>query len=59
MSESRRPNASYDNLEDIINALDGPHVDGVWVGKNYSKRNLIDDLKRLQSEYEAPPEKEE
>lgn len=42
-----RDKASYSNLSDIITELDSEHADLVWVGKNYSKRDLINDLKQI------------
>ncbi len=37
--------ASYNNLSDILKALNtNDHCDSVWVGKNYTKGQLIRDL---------------
>lgn len=44
-----RTNNSYSSLEDIIKALSKhEHTGGVWVGENYSKADLLEDLKRLR-----------
>ena len=44
-----RTNNSYSSLEEIIQALSkNPHASGVWVGDNYSKADLIEDLKKLK-----------
>jgi|GEM_PF-5218108 len=46
-----RNNNSYSSLEEIINALSkNPHGSSVWVGENYSKVDLIEDLKRLNEQ---------
>jgi hypothetical protein len=43
-----RTNNSYSSLEDIIKALSKhEHTRGVWVGENYSKADLIEDLKNI------------
>ena len=51
-----RTNNSYSSLEDIIKALSkNPHASGVWVGENYSKADLIEDLKKIKKEQEPWP----
>jgi hypothetical protein len=48
-----RNNNSYSSLEEIIVAISGnEHASLVWVGKNYSKQDLIDDLERIQQDME-------
>lgn len=43
-----RSNNAYSSLQEIIEALSkNPHTSSVWVGENYSKQDLIDDLIRL------------
>ena len=43
-----RTNNSYNTLEEIIEVLSkNPNGESVWVGKNYSKADLIQDLKAL------------
>lgn len=38
-------NVQYTTLEEIIKALStNPHANMVWVGRNYSKADLIRDL---------------
>lgn len=45
-----RVNQSYNTLEDIIQALSkNEHASGVWVGENYSKQDLINDLEKINS----------
>lgn len=45
--------SSYSSLEAIIEALEcNPHSSSVWVGKNYSKAQLIEDLKKIVLEGE-------
>lgn len=52
MKTRHRPLVSYDSLKDIIKALDcNPHSSQVWVGKNYSKAQLIEDLKQIQDNH--------
>ena len=47
-----RLNKSYSSLEEIIEALsDNPHASQVWVGENYSKADLIEDLKKIMENY--------
>jgi len=47
-----RNNNSYSSLEEIINALSkNPHASSVWVGENYSKADLIEDLNNILKEY--------
>jgi hypothetical protein len=46
---------SYDTLEDIITELEKSQFpELVWVGKNYSKEELINDLRRIR-ECACPP----
>lgn len=45
-----RNTATYNNLNDIINALNVNNFSELtWVGKDYSKAQLITDLKRIQT----------
>lgn len=44
-----RLESSYDTLPAIIKALScNDHASLTWVGKNYSKAQLIEDLKSIQ-----------
>lgn len=38
---------SYLTLAEIIEAIDRPFSDGTWVGKNYSRGALVQDLKAI------------
>ena len=49
-----RTNKSYSSLGEIINALSKhPHANSVWVGENYSKADLIEDLKLLRFKFQT------
>ena len=51
-----RQNNSYNTLEEIIEALSkNPHSKNVWVGKNYSKADLIEDLKQISVNNQSWP----
>lgn len=51
-----RQNNSYNTLEEIIEALSkNPHSENVWVGKNYSKADLIEDLKQISVNNQSWP----
>lgn len=46
--------ATYNNLNDIINALSvNKFSEFTWVGKDYSKAQLIEDLKKIQASNEV------
>lgn len=47
---------SYLSLAEIIEALDGPFIDGTWVGKNYSKGALVQDLRVILDGGDYGPE---
>jgi len=48
-----RSKATYSNLDDIINALNvNKFSEFTWVGKDYSKAQLIEDLKKIQASSE-------
>jgi hypothetical protein len=42
---------NYSTLEEVIKALGDPNAVGAsmtWIGKNYSKKDLIDDLIKIK-----------
>jgi len=39
-----------EQLEEIIKNLESPHSDKVYIAKSYTKKDLINDLKRIHSE---------
>ena len=47
-----RERASFtrEQVEEILSHLSRPHSEITWVGKNYSKKNLIDDLEKLKED---------
>ena len=49
-----RTNKSYSSLEEIIQALSKhEHAGSIWVGENYSKADLIEDLKKVKEQLKA------
>lgn len=52
-----RVNQSYASLEEIIEAIGAnPNGGGVWVGKNYSIKDLTEDLNHILCEYQNTEE---
>jgi len=50
-----RNTRNYNTLKQVIDVLEkGQFPELVWVGKNYSKKDLIDDLRRIESKSRTP-----
>lgn len=48
LNRAARSSLAREQIEEILARISRPHADMTWVGKSYSKQNLIDALEELQ-----------